>query len=214
MEENFKCTKCEASFASQIALNDHNNAKHYEAPKQSTTAKFKKPLTYLILLLLLAGGIWFAYSSISNSPRIGAVGSTHIHQDFKVYLNGKNSIDFSQRKYQVRVPYVHVEDNDGDIIHVHATGVRLGMFFDSLGMQLTKECFKADDGTSYCNGNGKTLKFYVNNVSNTEFGNYLLHDLDKILVSYGSENNATIQPQLTSITNKALEQSQKAANEG
>ncbi|MDP3741695.1 MAG: hypothetical protein Q8R15_00090 [Candidatus Micrarchaeota archaeon] len=212
MEENFKCTKCEASFDSQQALNDHSNAKHYEAPKQKFTAKFKKPATYLIILLILIGGLSLTYRWAASTPHIGPVGSTHIHQDFKVYLNG-NQLDFSQQKYQVRAPYAHVEDNDGDVIHVHATGVTLGMFIDSLDMQLTNNCFKTDDGTSYCNNGNNTLKFYVNNVPNTQFNKYELRELDKILISYGAENETAIQMQLNTITNKAIEESQKAANE-
>ncbi len=215
MDESFKCQKCEASFASQSALNDHVNAKHYESPKQNVTSKFKKPLIYLFAIFLLVNVIvfgWLIYSSSASTPAIGAVGSTHIHQDFKVYLNG-NVIDFSQGKYQVRAPSVHVEDNDGDVIHVHATRVTIGMFFESLGMKLSPTCFKTDDGISYCNDNNNTLKFYVNNVSNAQFDKYVLRELDKILISYGAENETAIQMQLNTITNKALEQSQKAASE-
>lgn len=162
-----------------------------------------KLITALVALVIVAALGFVAYNWIASTPRIGPVGSTHIHQDFKVYLDG-NAIDFSQQKYQVRAPYVHVEDNDGDVIHVHATGVTMGMFLESVGMKLTQNCFSTDQGTNYCNGNNKTLKFYVNNVSTTESSSYLLRDLDKILISYGGNRDETaIQQQLASITDKS-----------
>ncbi len=209
MDKNFKCEKCDASFEVLEALNSHFNAKHFEAPKENFTTRLKKPLKYLVILVILTSTVWLAYSWAANVPKIGPVGSTHIHQDFKVYLDGKQ-IDFSQAKYQVRGPQVHVEDRDGDVIHVHATGVPIGMFFDSLGMNFNKDCFKTDSGTSYCNNDNNTLKFYVNNISNSEFDKYVLRDLDKILISYGSENES-VTKQLDSITDKAKTAGNKAS---
>lgn len=202
MDENFKCEKCEASFASQDALNSHFNAKHYVPPVEPFYNKLKKPLKYLIVVLILVAIGWGVFQWIANGTRIGPVGSTHIHQDVKVYLDG-TQLSLSQQKYQVRAPQVHVESGDGDVIHVHATGVPIGMFFDSLGMKLSSTCFKTDNGTNYCNNGNRTLKFYVNGQLNSEFDKYLLRDLDKILISYGSEGEAAIQRQLETITDKA-----------
>ncbi|MFQ5763201.1 MAG: protein-disulfide isomerase, partial [Candidatus Bathyarchaeia archaeon] len=78
-------------------------------------------------------------------PGLGTVGSTHEHASFKVYVNGE-LIDFSQGKYQLKSRYVHVEGNVGDILHVHATGVKLGFFFETLGMKFTSSCLTLDDG--------------------------------------------------------------------
>ncbi len=132
---------------------------------------------------------------------IGALKSTHIHADVKVYLNGQ-SIDFSQRKYQLASSYIHFEDGLGDVIHIHATGMTLGHLFKSLGMDFNNNCLVAQ-GQSYCNGGDKTLKFYVNGNPNTLFDNYVIKDLDKYLISYGDDNDSEIQKQLSSITNLA-----------
>lgn len=133
---------------------------------------------------------------------IGQLGTIHIHADFKVYVNGQ-AIDFSQQKYQVRVQYVHVEDNDGDVVHVHAPGMTLGIFLNSLGFHLTSSCLTTDDGTKMCNSGSKTLKVYVNGKQIQDGASYEIKDLDKILVSYGSETDAQVQTQLKTITNKA-----------
>ncbi len=197
-----KCTKCNAEFETIESLTQHVNAKHFQPPVENSLQKLKKPFFYLVALLLVIGGVWLLYNWAASTPRIGPVGSTHIHQDLKIYLEGKQ-IDLSQQKYQVKVPYVHVEGGDGDVIHVHATGVIIGMFFDSLGMKFSKECFNTDEGRIYCNDGEKTLKFIVNGAANEEFDKYLLKDLDKILISYGSENQTEVQAQLNTITDKA-----------
>ena len=55
---------------------------------------------------------------------------------------------------------VHLHDLNGDVIHVHAPGITLGMFFESLGMKLETKtdpksklqqyCFTDDQGNLYC----------------------------------------------------------------
>lgn len=151
----------------------------------------------IILLLFLA----------SCGPTIGPIGGIHIHADFKVYIDG-NSVNFSKPEYMVRAKHVHVEDMDGDVIHVHATGVTIGEFFNTLGMKFTNSCLKIE-GLQYCSSGEKTLKFYVNGEPNSEYDNYLMGDLDKILISYGNEPPDKIKQQLASITDKAKEASGK-----
>ena len=57
-----------------------------------------------------------------------------------------------------------------------------------------------ESGKKYCNDGDKTLKVYVNGEPNEEYDTYLMGDLDKILISYGSETEEEIQEQLDSIT--------------
>ena len=132
---------------------------------------------------------------------IGPLGSTHIHADVKVYINGQ-SIDFSQRKYQLATSIIHFEDGVGDVVHVHATGMTIGHLFKSLNGNLNNNCL-ALENQNYCNENEKKLRFYANGKPNNELANYIILDLDKILVSYGSESDSELQEQLGSITNLA-----------
>lgn len=129
---------------------------------------------------------------------IGNIGSAHIHADIKVYING-NAIDFSQGKYQLATSFIHFEDGIGDVIHVHATGMIIRHLFKSLRMDLDSSCIAAE-GKNYCNGNGNKLRLYVNGRISSQFDNYVIRDLDKILVSYGNENDSDIQKQLASVT--------------
>lgn len=132
---------------------------------------------------------------------IGPLGSTHIHADAKVYING-NSIDFSQEKYQLASSFIHFEEGIGDVMHVHAIGMTIGHLFKSLGIDFNNNCIVADK-KSYCSENGKKLKFYVNGQPNNEFDNRIIRDLDKYLISYGSESEEEVQKQLDSVTNLA-----------
>lgn len=138
---------------------------------------------------------------LSKLSGIGPLKSTHIHADIKLYIDTQ-SIDFSQKKYQLASSYIHFEDGVGDVTHVHATGLTMGHFFKSLNGDINQDCLTFE-GKNHCNENNKRLKFYVNGEPNDEFGYYILKDLDKVLVSYGTENDSEIQNQLNSVTNLA-----------
>ena len=138
---------------------------------------------------------------------VGPLKSTHIHADVKVYINGK-AIDFSQGKYQLASRFIHFEDGIGDVVHIHATGLTLGHLFKSLGMDFDNNCINFE-GQNYCNNGNNKLRFYVNGQPNNEFSNYIMQDLDKILVSYGSDTDSDIQKQISSVTKLAANYSTK-----
>ena len=102
----------------------------------------------------------------------------------------------------------HVENNDGDTLHVHATGITLRFFLEKMGMKLTNECIKLDNGNKYCNLDKATLKVYVKS-PNTDWeqlyypADYLISDLDKILVSYGTESYEELKKQQENVTDKS-----------
>ncbi len=148
----------------------------------------------MVAVLVLAG--------CAKKPQIGPLGGTHIHADFKVYIDG-HAIDFAKRDYMVKAPYVHIEGMNGDVIHVHATGVTIGEFFRTLGMKFGAQCFTLNKKQKYCTGDSKTLKFYVNGEPNDLYDDYLIGDQDKILISYGNDMPEEIEKQLSSITDYA-----------
>jgi hypothetical protein len=161
-------------------------------------------------LLIIVGIIYFVYQALSNPySGMGPLGSTHIHADIAIYLNGKPITPFST-KYFLKSRYIHVEHGPGAgyVIHMHATNIPLGFFFKSLGMSFSKDCFILDDGSKYCNNETHTLKFYVKHkdsdwLLNEEFEKYVFKDLDKILISYGNESLEEIKAQQDSVTDYA-----------
>ena len=136
---------------------------------------------------------------------IGPLRSTHQHADIKVYING-NAVDFSQKKYQLAARFIHFEEGIGDVVHTHATGLTIGHLFRSLGGNLNNNCVVLEKN-NYCSEGSNKLRFYVNGNPSNEFDNYVIKDLDKILVSYGAESEADMQKQLNSVTNLAAKYS-------
>ena len=210
MEEH-KCPDCDKIFDSLASLKQHKEAKHgtqtgktAEKPKINTT----KLLIYTIILAVGGAAVYMLASSISASPKMGSVGSTHEHIDFKIYING-NAINFAQPKYQLAAQYIHAENGIGTLLHKHATGVTFKDFLKTVNMGMDENCFDMDDGKQYCNEGGKTLKFYLNGKTSDSFGKNELRDLEKILVSYGNETEEQLKEQLASITDLAKAESGK-----
>src|SRR3989338_3867172 len=163
----------------------------------------KKIWTLLIVIALLVVAILMLWRELSFAKKnsalyvnhleqltgIGRLGSTHIHADFKVYINGEEIKIYQEKNLEKnKFTHMHPGKDDEDVIHVHATGITLKQFF---------------------NTKSKTMKYYVNNKLNDEAPDHEINDLDKILISYGDESQAEIQKQLASIGNKACIQSKK-----
>src|SRR3989338_5239698 len=149
------------------------------------------------------------------NAQMGVLGSQHIHADWKIYIDGKQ-LDFSAKAHMERMQnnlpvssFIHVDsgapmpEKTGDIIHMHATGIPLWVFFNSIGMDFNKDCITLENKEKFCNQENAKLKFYVNGKTNNEFENYVFNDLDKILISYGDESEEEAKNQLVSITDFA-----------
>jgi len=162
----------------------------------------------LILISVVLVFVLFLYGCSGTKNKIGALGSTHRHVDFKLYVLG-NSIDFTVSKFQVRHEAVHFENKDGDVMHTHATGITLGYFFQTHGMKMDNECLTLDTGNEYCTQGNVKLKVFVKSTG-TDWeqilypADYFIQDLDKILVTYGTEDGVGIQKQMESVTDKAV----------
>lgn len=142
----------------------------------------------------------------------------HVHANFKVIINDK-AVDFTLAKYQGKDgkdldENIHLHDGKGDLIHIHKKGITIGEFFKSLGMSLTKDCFSDDSGNKFCNDKSNSLKFLVNGKPNTQFDNFVPQDLDKLLVSYGNDNQTVIDTQLKSVADDACIYSDKCPDRG
>ncbi|HIG96763.1 MAG TPA: hypothetical protein HA230_00230 [Candidatus Aenigmarchaeota archaeon] len=150
--------------------------------------------------------------NMGPNSTIGILNSRHIHADWKIYIDGEMldeqffipiARSSQLTNSSITSSFIHVEaspgEKTGDVIHMHATGVTLWLFFRSVEMNFNSSCLSLRDGQKFCNGAGKTLKFYVNGEPNAQWGNYVLNDGDRILISYGNEIG--LGQQLGSITN-------------
>lgn len=154
--------------------------------------------------------------NMDSKSTIGVLGSQHIHADWKIYINGKPldnnffeplAMHMSKMDKSITSSFIHLDkgapspEKTSDVLHMHATGVPLWIFFKSVGMELNKECIVLPDKQKFCNDGKKTLKFYVNGKPNSELETYVFKDLHKILISYGDETD--LNQQLNSITSFA-----------
>ncbi len=152
--------------------------------------------------------------SMDPNAKMGILGSQHIHADWKIYIGGK-PLDFSDKSHMERMrsnlpvsSFIHVDsgapapEKTGDVLHMHATGIPLWVFFNSIGLNFNKDCITIEN-QKFCNGENKKLKFFVNGKENNAFENYVFQDLDKLLISYGDEGEEEIKNQLAEITDFA-----------
>lgn len=146
--------------------------------------------------------------NMDKNSKIDILGTQDIHIDWKIYVNGR-ALDASFFKpRRQKSSFIHVDDAKnpseqlGDILHIHANGVPLWLFFESIGGKFDNTQLIVSDGKQFSNGSEKKLKFYVNGVPSDSYGNYVPKDSDKILISYGNANE-DVRAQLNSITNFA-----------
>ena len=166
----------------------------------------------------------FVYiSHLEQLTGVGKLSSTHIHADMKIYINFLE-LDLNREEFQApdygtlefwreakvnRFTHLHNGEDNVDVVHVHATGITLGMFLKTLGIKLTSKCITFEQEGAYCNDEIGSLKVYINGKIVPDSANYEIRDLDKILISYGSESEEEILEQLASIGNNACKQSAK-----
>lgn len=129
----------------------------------------------------------------------------HVHADFAVYMNG-DRLDFSQTEYQSSVSHekdedVHLHDGDGKVVHRHAEGVTFTQFLNSVGYELTSDCFTTDTNEQYCINASSTLAFFVNG-NPADKTTYIPQEEDRILLTYGPADS-DIKSQLASITDES-----------
>lgn len=131
-------------------------------------------------------------------PGAGVLGDEHVHSSMLVKIFG-DTFDFSQPAYQVKSSWIHFEAQDGTTIHRHSTGVTLGYLFETLGITLTDACYNFPDGREFCTNDDYSLKFYVNHMPVSSLIDYVFKDQDRILISYGNENQTQIDTQLVQL---------------
>ncbi len=132
-------------------------------------------------------------------PGAGTLGSEHVHASLLAKLHG-DTFDFTGPAFQIKSSWQHFEARDGSTIHRHATGVMLGYLFETIRIGLDDECFsfKASAGGErrFCTNEDFSLKFYVNHELVDNLTEYVFEDQDRILVSYGGEDQTQIETQL------------------
>ena len=146
-------------------------------------------------------------TSTNNVPgapeNAGKLGAEHIHASMLVKIFG-DKFDFSTPNYQVKTPWIHFENQDGDTIHRHSTGVELEFLFNSMNIAVDDNCFVFPDGRQFCTNEDYSLKFYVNQQLVKDLREYIVQEDDRILITYGNEDQLTIDSQLAELNAQAI----------
>ena len=146
-------------------------------------------------------------TSTNNVPgapmNAGKLGDEHIHASMLVKIFG-DKFDFSTPNYQVTTPWIHFENSDGDTVHRHSTGVELEFMFNSMKIAVDENCFIFPDGRQFCNNDDYALKFYINDKRVADIASYVIQDNDRILISYGNEDQLAIEKQLAELNAQAI----------
>ncbi len=169
----------------------------------------KQKMKYKLIALGIFGGIIavlaissynFYELSIAVTPKgvppgAGPLAGVHIHAGLLTMIYSQMFV-YSSPAYQLRSPYIDFEKDNGQIVHMHAANVTMGFLFNSVHIGLTDKCFIFPDKREFCSDDKYTLKFYVNHKQVPSINDYVFKNQDKILISYGNENEAQINDQL------------------
>ena len=146
-------------------------------------------------------------TSTNNVPgapeNAGKLGAEHIHASMLVKIFG-DKFDFSTPNYQVKTPWIHFENQDGDTIHRHSTGVELEFLFNSMNIAVDDNCFVFPDGRQFCTNEDYSLKFYINQQLVEDIRKYIVQEDDRILITYGNEDQLAIDKQLAELNAQAI----------
>lgn len=144
---------------------------------------------------------------VNDPEAIGVLGEAHIHADLAVFVDGQK-LTLATPENFMKSSFLHLDNNSNKddanaVLHQHAKNVPLWLFFRSIGMSLTKDSLTLSDGRVLKNENGKTLKFYLNGQRVDELTAYSYQQSDKLLISFGNENDEGLKKQISSVTNYA-----------
>ena len=145
-----------------------------------------------------------ATNNVPGAPEnAGKLGDEHIHASLLVKIFG-DKFDFSTPNYQVKTSWIHFENSDGDTIHRHSTGVELEFLFNSINIMVDDKCFVFPDGRQFCTNEDYSLKFYVNQKRVDDIRSYIVQEDDRILISYGNEDQLAIEKQLAELNAQTI----------
>lgn len=203
--EKHLCSGCEKEFSTAESLEQHRQAKHTVQPQQQQKKKGpnKKIIAAAVIALIVIGGylVFAGKDGNGDKPVINPddssgfdekafaakipKGAIHWHPHVTILIKGKPVTIPANLGLEgsVHKP-VHTHETD-NILHWEVQSptvqnMQLGYFFNTVWKKkLSSECVLDN-----CNGPGGTVKMYVNDVENTEFGHYMPRDGDEIKIVF------------------------------
>ncbi len=187
------CEICKNEFNSDMGVEQHKLDKHKIVKEVKPVRKL--PTRALFYTSLIIFSLFFISKLSGNAT--GAVVSDaeipkepiHWHPHLTIKINGNEmvipaNIGIGSVHYPI---HTHETDN---ILHVEnnypsAKTVSLGYFFEVWQKKFDKDCI-----FDYCTNETHEMKMYVNGAESFEYGDYVMKDLDKIVISYDAKSNS------------------------
>ena len=175
------------------------------AQKRSVTLKAVGILAIIATISTYASYEFITMSGdVPGAPEnAGKLGDEHIHASILVRIFG-DKFDFSLPNYQIKTSWIHFENQDGDTIHRHASGVELEFLFNSLSIAIDDQCFTFPDGRAFCTNEDYSLKYFINHKEVNDIREYVIMEEDRILISYGPDNESAIEKQLSELDSQMI----------
>lgn len=201
-----ECSYCDAAFDDEAAYREHLRAAHADEldridRKRVGLDESGSDGPPIALYAVLVGGVLIALVGVylvaggssgpSGSSAAAAsphdLGAVHYHGTIEVTVDGR-TLDFSQRRYQLRDRYFHFENGSANPWHVHGRGVTLAYAMETVGIELRDGGdVVAFDGTTYRDGDsGTTVSVTVNGEQVTP-STYVLQQGDHVRIVVETE---------------------------
>jgi hypothetical protein len=198
---------------------EESNSTHFDAPPEKPKPKSRGLYVMVIALMIVASGFFSYYFMNQNEidsqiiqntlivdPEkkliaqygVGSYGSEHSHGVIVIFVNGEQ-LNFDQPQFQLASRYIHFENHNSYLLHKHATGAPMEMFFTSLGIKITPDCMELNyfveiNSDRFCSDQNQSLRFFVNGKPyHSDLSQYVFEKNDRILVSFGDVKSITEQ---------------------
>ena len=166
----------------------------------------------LSALLLLGVGGDSGTTIVIEECKVGEPGcelrqAVHWHANFAVFINGE-PYDFDDPRMVVEDSddprhNVHIHEPRYTVIHIHREQSTWDEFFKALEWRLTDTCLTIIDGEEYCTSETASLKFVINGVRVDSIRFQDITDIDRVLISYGSETDEELMAQFNLVGDDA-----------
>ena len=73
-----------------------------------------------------------------------------------------------------------------------------------MNVAVDDKCFVFPDGRQFCTNEDYSLKFYINEEKVDDIRSYVVQEDDRILISYGNDDQEAIEKQLAELNAQAI----------
>ncbi|MEK7168543.1 MAG: hypothetical protein AAB532_02245 [Patescibacteria group bacterium] len=168
---------------------------------------------YKIIVLLIIGAVilsgaylfltknskFVAKTVLQETPSVKKTSSkVDYSASFAIFTNGTFRI-FTAPMYHNLSSDVYIKADNPNTVYVKRSDITWNDFFKTLPFALTKECLTTGTKQTFCTDTNGRLKFYVNGNEDFNALDKYIENGDKLLVTYGKENELQIQKQLQQV---------------